>query len=304
MGGAYPLGAAAAAKVNLTLAVHGRLSDGYHAIESLILFAGLSDFLLIRPASRNRLRARGAFAEKLPRLSDNLIFRAAAFFDATLDVHLEKHIPVAAGLGGGSADAAAILRALSAMKSRRPPAPRQDAPPLSLEHAASLGSDIPASLLSKPLLAWGRGEKIKPLSDIPPLFAVLVKPDGSLSTARVYQSFGAEACRQAPPPSPPPRFSNVSDLTAWIAKRPNFLQETARSLFPELSAVLTAIRETRPLIARMSGSGPVCFGLYAEAGLAAAAAAAIAKRHRRWWLCATRLGGSERGAGGAGGAGF
>ena len=270
----------ARAKINLTLQIHGRLQDGFHALESLIVFAGLSDHLRIQKSERLRLTSSGRFAPDLPSPRENLLMRAAQYLECRCHIHLEKNIPVAAGLGGGSADAAALLR--SCDKSQKV---------LDMKAMRDMGSDLPASLLSQSLIASGRGEILKPLqSALPPLYAVLVKGKVSLSTKAVYQNFPSQEMREAPQAKAPPTFKTEEDFFSWVEARPNDLQETAIAMLPPIHDALQALRATgNPRLVRMSGSGPTVFAVYRTPADAERAAHKIARAKPEWWVSATSL---------------
>jgi 4-diphosphocytidyl-2-C-methyl-D-erythritol kinase len=269
-----PTTAFAPAKVNLTLHVTGRRADGYHRLDSLVVFAGVGDRLSLTPAADTRLTVDGPFAAGVPADGTNLVLRAAALMDRAARIRLEKNLPAASGIGGGSADAAATLRALSAMGAR----------PRSPDHAAAvlaLGADVPVCLAGRPCRMEGIGEKLSPIPPLPPLWLVLVNPGVAVATGAV---FAALAGRFGAPMALPGRFTDAPDLAAWLATQRNDLEPPALALAPAVGQALDALRgQPDCLLARMSGSGGTCLGLFASAPAARAAAARIAAAPSRWW---------------------
>jgi 4-diphosphocytidyl-2-C-methyl-D-erythritol kinase len=276
----------APAKVNLYLHVLGRRGDGYHLVDSLIVFAGVGDRVTVRPDDRLELEVCGPFAGALATArDDNLVLRAAralaaaAAHEPCARIELDKRLPVAAGIGGGSADAAAALRALTRLW-------RLDlAPPALAEVAAGLGADVPACLASRPVVAGGIGELLRPLpGPWPELHLVLANPGLALPTTQVFAGregpYGKAAPLEAVPASAP-------DLAAALARRRNDLEPSARRLDPAIGEALAALAALPGcLLARLSGSGATCFGLFAAAAAARAAAAALAAARGDWWVAA------------------
>jgi 4-diphosphocytidyl-2-C-methyl-D-erythritol kinase len=282
----------ARAKVNLTLSVLGRRPDGYHEIESLVAFADVGDVVDLMPGPRGPVSCGGPFAAGI--VGENLLERALDLLgglDAGLGlgaVRLEKNLPVAAGLGGGSADAAALLRAV-----RR--ANPQGAGAIAWhEVAARLGADVPICLAGVPAVIRGVGERIEPLGvhGLPAMAAVLANPGLPLATADVYRALAA------PPvganPSPPRAFGgplDIGDLAALMRERGNELEPPATALLPAVAKVKAALAaQPGCLHAAMSGSGPTCFAIFVDAAAAARAAVALAAANPRWWIAATQLG--------------
>ena len=276
----------ARAKVNLYLHVTGRRADGYHELDSLLVRATLADRLWLSPAGEDRLELSGPFASALPEgAGDGELTmraleaaRAAAGVDARFHARLEKNIPVAAGLGGGSADAAAMLEAFCAMA-----APGLDPARL----APSLGADVPACLWRRPAQASGAGERLRPAAPLPPCALVLVNPRTPLATAAVFArrrgGFGAPRPLAAP-------LRDAAALAAALAERSNDLEEAAIALAPETARVLAALRaEKGVLLARMSGSGATCFGLVETPAQARRIAARLGRRHPDWWRAAAAI---------------
>lgn len=269
--------ACAPAKVNLTLHVTGRRDDGFHMLDSLVAFADIGDRIVIEPAAETVLTVTGPEAAGVPTGADNLVLRAAELAGAP-PVHmvLEKHLPVASGIGGGSSDAAAALRALSELSGQ----------PLAID-PLTLGADVPVCLAGHAARLRGIGEVLTP-ADIPEMDAVLVNPRVPVSTAEVFG--GLENRSNPPMPDRLPRFGDVSELAGWLSMQRNDLQDPAISLNPKISRVLRALSETSDcLLARMSGSGATCFGIYPDAEGAASAADSIAQAHPGWWARSCRL---------------
>ncbi len=271
---------AAPAKLNLYLHVTGRRADGYHELDSLMTFVTLHDVIEIRPAARLTVSLGGPFARSIDE-RDNLVARAArSLGDAAerapaVAIRLDKQIPVAAGLGGGSADAAAVLRGLSALWAL-------DAGVLPLaDLALRLGADVPVCLASRAMMVGGIGEKLRPVDGLPDAALVLVNPGVPVPTAPVF------AAREGPF-SAPAAFGPSTDVVGLadaLARCTNDLEAPARTLAPAVGDALEALRRTDGcLLARMSGSGATCFGLYATDRAAEAAAHAIAVQQADWWV--------------------
>jgi 4-diphosphocytidyl-2-C-methyl-D-erythritol kinase len=282
------------------LHVTGRRADGYHELDSLVAFADIGDRLDARPAADLSLTVAGPQAGSLAALGeDNLVLRAArrlaarAGIAAGAALHLEKNLPVAAGLGGGSSDAAAALRVLAALW--RLPA---DAAGLAALGAA-LGADVPVCLYGRPAWVGGIGERITPAPELPCAGILFVNPRVALPTAAVFaalgfprdKSRGAErsgafgtAGRFAPMPA------DAGGLAEALASRRNDLLEAAISLAPAIGAVLARLNALPgTLLARMSGSGATCFALFADRAAAARAGAALAAAEPGWWCAAASL---------------
>jgi 4-diphosphocytidyl-2-C-methyl-D-erythritol kinase len=279
----------AKAKVNLALHVVGRRADSYHLLDSIAVFADCSDRIEIAPADRLKLTASGPFAAHAPADRSDLAWRAAeAFFAHTglapaACIRVEKAIPAGAGLGGGSADAAAALLGLNAFFQAGVEADALDAIGL------RLGADVPMCLAGRALRARGVGEVIEAIEGWPPLPLVLAWPGRSVPTAAVFSGLSA---RENPPlprlPTRSARATNVLQIAAWLSGCRNDLEAPALRLAPEIGAVLAALRSTEGcLLARMSGSGSACFGLYAKAAEAENAAARIGAARPDWWVRAT-----------------
>jgi 4-diphosphocytidyl-2-C-methyl-D-erythritol kinase len=280
----------ARAKINLTLSVLGRRPDGYHEIESLVTFADLGDVVSLQPGPGSQVAAGGPFAAAID--GSNLLEKALDLLRRVEPglrlgaVSLEKDLPVAAGLGGGSADAAALLRAVR----RANPDFAARVPWQTV--AAQLGADVTVCLVGKPALISGVGEQVEPLAQgLPPMAGVLANPGRPLETAAVYQTLEARpAPSHRPPATPPGPFSDLSALIDYVAARGNDLERPATTLLPliaDLKAALAALPGC--LWAALSGSGPTCFGIFASETDAADAAAALAAAYPDYWIRPTRL---------------
>lgn len=276
---------AAPAKVNLYLHVTGRRADGYHLLDSLIVFTALSDQLELRPADGISLAVEGAFAGNAGPLDDNLVLRAAralaeaAKVDKGMAGWLVKNIPTAAGLGGGSADAAAVLQGLIRLWDI--PRGTVDLPSLALE----LGADIPVCLAAGPSFVGGAGEQIEAAPALPEAGLLLVNPGVALATPSVFAGRRGGF-------SPPGRFSqsphSAKVLAALLGERDNDLTEAAIRLAPVIADVLVALESTPGChLARMTGSGATCFGLFDNEAAAANATGSL--QRDGWWIEATRI---------------
>lgn len=288
-----PLRETAEAKLNLTLRVLGRRSDGYHEICSLVAFARLGDALELAPGPELSLTIEGPFADALKHDDgDNLVLRAAqCLANAHCDLRngafrLVKRLPVAAGLGGGSADAAAVLRLLLRAN------PKLDSHDVSAQ-CSHLGADVAVCLSSRAAYMWGIGEKVQPLDAFPPIPVTLVNPGQALSTAEVFAALAARPlAADAPPPLPalPRPFADAEALVSYLRDESNDLQRPAMHLAPAIAEVLSTL-EAAPgcRLARMSGSGATCFGIFSNATEAAGAAKTISVGHPDWWVAASKL---------------
>jgi 4-diphosphocytidyl-2-C-methyl-D-erythritol kinase len=269
----------APAKVNLYLHVTGRRDDGYHLLDSLVVFAGIGDTLRAEPAATLSLRLDGPFAAMLAGQPDNLVLRAArALATATRTARgaalcLEKRLPVASGIGGGSADAAATLRLLCRLWELP-----VDAGTLS-RLAEQLGADVPVCLRGRPARMQGIGERLETAPALPACGILLVNPGVALSTADVFRARQGPWSTPAPLPS---AWRTASALARDLGEFRNDLQPAAVRLRPVIGSVLAALG-TSPncLLARMSGSGATCFGLYPD--IHAARRAADTLPDPAWW---------------------
>jgi 4-diphosphocytidyl-2-C-methyl-D-erythritol kinase len=279
----------AKAKLNLTLEVLGRRADGYHALESLVAFAQLGDSLELEPCDALSLAVTGPFAAALG--GDNLIIKAAEVAKASNpglklgSFRLIKNLPVAAGLGGGSADAAAALRLLA----KTNPGALPEA--IIAAIAASLGSDITVCLESRAALMFGGGERVLPVAAFPPCAVVLVNPGLPLATREVFARLNAPPLAKAPDDPVAPDLSGSFDrLVAYVAARGNDLETPAIALAPVIRDILQALAQLPGArLARLSGSGPTCLALFRSLAEAERAAGLLAA-HPGGWVVATALG--------------
>ncbi len=279
----------ARAKVNLTLRVLGRRADGYHELQSLVVFADIGDEVKLEVGAPPGVTASGPFASAID--GENIAARALRVLAETApglslgSVHIDKQLPVAAGIGGGSADAAAVLRAVQ----RANPGSSATIDWRSL--AASLGADVPVCLESTAQLMWGIGRETAPVPTLPPLPAVLVNPGVPLATAAVFSALGAAPVpAQVMAPAVPASFPDVASVLAHVGAGTNDLETAARGLCPAVGTVLSTLGgEPGARLARMSGSGPTCFALFETTSAAEAAAKRLRGRNPAWWVTATIL---------------
>lgn len=267
----------ARAKINLCLHVTGQRGDGYHLLDSLVVFADLGDRITVSPATDLTLAITGPEASGLTRDDDNLVLRAARTFGTrqSAAITLDKQLPVASGIGGGSADAAATLVALSRLWR------------VGLPDAAAvlrLGADVPVCLAGHPARMEGVGEVVRPLPHaLPAAHMVLVNSRVQVSTPVVFKGLA----RKDNPPMPAdlPRLKSLPELAAFLMMQRNDLEAPALLAQPVIGQVKAALGgQPGCHLARMSGSGATCFGLFADPLIAAAAARAIRAAHPDWWV--------------------
>ena len=290
----------APAKVNLTLRVLGRRADGYHDIESLVAFADMADRLALTPGDALTITVDGPSAAQSGAEADNLVLKAARALGARVPdlragaFRLEKNLPVAAGLGGGSADAAAALRLLARANRLAPDDPRLD------DAARATGADVPVCLDPRPRLMHGIGDLLSAPLPLPQLCALLVNPGVTLPTKLVFAGWRPSA-------SPAPAPGNAADFAAnfailanmdnerqlfdWLTREKNDLEAPAIALAPVIVEILASLRATTGCrLARMSGSGATCFALFSSAAETAAAAKNLRAQFPHWWISETMLG--------------
>lgn len=277
----------ARAKVNLALHVTGVRRDGYHVIETLVVFCDIGDSISVSRASRDGFEIKGRYGGHLSITDDNLVVRARERLRAAAQregqsvfptsIVLHKELPISAGIGGGSADAAAVLHALAALWRLRGINIEED--------ALALGADVPMCLMSQPLVASGVGENLQRLNSFPSLDLVLVNPGVPVST---FDVFAALENKRNPPLDLPPTISTTSDLVAALSATRNDLEEPARQIAPEISSVLKALRSNGARLARMSGSGATCFGIFSDADSARDAVTRLRAAHPQWYVETTR----------------
>ena len=281
----------APAKINLFLHVGGLRPDRLHDLASLFVFAGVGDIIEAKPAEALSLSVTGPFAPALAPfpVADNLVLKAAkalqaeAGIDAGAAIILDKRLPVAAGIGGGSADAAAALRALSRLWRLDIPRTRMN------EIAFSLGADIPACLAERPVRVSGAGERLAPGPALPPLWVALVNPRVETPTGPIFRAFdGANPAPPAPVDPVPTQLSGYGAIADLMAASRNDLEPPAVALVPLVGAATAFLgRQPGAMAARMSGSGATAFALFASPeGAARAARAATA---RGWWAASAKL---------------
>lgn len=266
----------APAKINLALHVTGLRADGYHLLDSLVVFADVGDGLTVEPGAGLALRVDGPRAAGVPEGPDNLVLRAARLLspDRGARIVLTKRLPAASGIGGGSSDAAAALRALARLWD------------MALPDAAAvltLGADLPVCLDPRPRRMRGIGERLDDLPGLPDCRLVLVNPGVPVATPAIFRALDR---RDNPPlPALPARWPDAPALAEYLRACRNDLEPAARALEPRVGEVLAALAvQPGCLLARMSGSGATCFGLFAAAAGSAAAAAAIARAQPGWWV--------------------
>ena len=299
----------APAKINLALHVHARRADGYHEIETLFAFLRDGDTVSIEEASRDSFALTGPFGPGLAGESGNLVLVARDAFAAAhgplppLAITLDKHLPVASGIGGGSADAAATLRALARLKGIDPST--------LADIALRLGSDVPACLLGKSAVGEGRGEQLQVVEGLSGIPVLLVNPGVAVSTAAVFR--GWDGFDRGPlshrhpglvPGSNVPQGPDVEDMrlvgcrdepgmTEWlrgVIEGRNDLEAPAREIAPAIGAVIGLLHaQSGVILARMSGSGATCFALFDSEGACTAAAQAIRDAHPDWWCLESAL---------------
>ncbi|MBO0716125.1 MAG: 4-(cytidine 5'-diphospho)-2-C-methyl-D-erythritol kinase [Rhizobiales bacterium] len=285
----------APAKVNLTLRVLGRRADGYHDIESLVAFAGVGDRLALTPGEALTLVVVGPSAAQTGTEADNLVTKAARALAARVPglragaFRLEKNLPVAAGLGGGSADAAAALRLLAQANRLAPDDPRlRDA-------ARATGADVPVCLDPRPRLMRGIGEILSAPLPLPRLSAVLVNPGVAVPTKLVFSGWKPSANQRrasqaAADFAVSPKMQG-EQLLDWLARQANDLEAPAIALAPAIAEVLASLRVAAGCrLARMSGSGATCFALFSSVGETASAGKSLRAKFPDWWISETVLG--------------
>ncbi|MGN6376316.1 MAG: 4-(cytidine 5'-diphospho)-2-C-methyl-D-erythritol kinase [Sphingomonas sp.] len=270
----------APAKINLALHVRRRRPDGYHDIETLFAFLRHGDVLHVSPAAQDSFAITGPFAQDLSGETGNLVLAARDAFAAAfgpipaLAVTLDKRLPVASGIGGGSADAAAMLRVLARLRGVA-----LDGDDLLLR-AAELGADVPACLLGRAALGTGTGTELHPIDGLEGLPILLVNPRVGVSTAAVFRAW--DGVDRGPLPA--------GDALTSAASGHNDLEPAARAVAPAIDAVLeTLAAMPGVMLSRMSGSGATCFALFGSKTQRTAAAEAVAAEHPDWWLLASSL---------------
>lgn len=287
----------ARAKVNLTLRVLGRRVDGYHDLASLVAFADCADRLTLQPGPELSLTTAGPRASECGEVEDNLVIKAAHLLAERVPglavgrFALDKQLPVAAGIGGGSADAAAALRLLARLNGIGLDDPRV------IEAARLTGADVPVCLASQSCLMTGVGEQLTPLS-FPKLSCVMVNPRIAVATVDVFKALNlkhgeilvgvTDVVRSLAWPKPD---APAGDMLKALERGRNDLEAPAIKLQPVIGDVLAALRETQGVrLARMSGSGATCFAIYDDDGSAREAAQQLQSQQPQWWIHAGTLG--------------
>lgn len=267
------------AKINLSLHVTGQRADGYHLLDSMVMFTSLGDTISVAPSDHLSLTIEGPFADELSVGQDNLVLQAARLFktDKSAAIKLTKNLPVASGIGGGSADAAATLRALSRLWGLPIPS-RAD--------QMTLGADVPVCMTSELTRMRGIGETLDHLGPTPMLDMILVNPGVAVPTPKVFNGLASKS--NAPMPNDMPDPFEIEDWTNWIARQRNDLEEPARRVAPEIDDVLAALSSFDGCtLARMSGSGATCFAIFADDDTRDAAVKTLKTRQPNWWVEAT-----------------
>jgi 4-diphosphocytidyl-2-C-methyl-D-erythritol kinase len=277
----------ARAKVNLYLHITGRRADGYHLLDSLIVFAETGDEIALAPADRLTLAVDGPFATGLDSGPDNLVLRAAGALQALTNtragaaIHLTKNLPVASGIGGGSADAAATLDGLCGLWNVAPGRAAL------FDIAAKLGADVPVCLDGVPSFVGGIGEELLPARGLPPAWLLLANPGVATPTPAVFKARQGPFSQPARWSEPPHDFDAFASRLRGCA---NDLTEAAISVTPTIRDVLVALAELPGCaLARLSGSGATCFGLFADEADARAAEAKLRAAQPAWWVTAAAM---------------
>lgn len=278
---------AAPAKINLALHVTGQRADGYHLLETLVTFTEAGDTIRIRDADADSFSISGPFGDLLRAGDggDNLVTRAKDLLRDALAstgqpappvaIHLEKNLPVASGIGGGSADAAATLRGLLRHWRAR------IAPDALASMALTLGADVPMCLESRSLIARGIGEDIEPVTDLPELSMVLANPLKAVSTPEIFRRLQNKT-------NPPLPASATIGWMDFLAQSRNDLQPPAQALLPEIGEIIGLLSQEGAALVRMSGSGATCFGIFHSLEAASKAETSLRKKRSGWYFQATR----------------
>lgn len=284
----------APAKVNLALHVTGRREDGYHLLDMLVAFGDVGDFIHISTSENDDFHVSGRFSKAIPLDASNLVLKARDILKSVSDrqvapvtIHLEKNLPVASGIGGGSSDAAATLLALNELWGLN----------LSFNEVValglSLGADLPMCLhganFGTPLIVRGIGEELSAISGLPALPLVLINDGTALSTPQVFGAMG----KRDNPPLPVPKVDSFDCLRSYLPTTRNDLLQPALSLAPNIAQKLAMLRSYDAIFAQMSGSGATCFAVFSDQKSAAQAAREIRSAHSDWFVAATRTGASN-----------
>ena len=278
---------AAPAKINLYLHVTGKRADGYHLLDSLVVLADIGDQITATPSDILSLNYTGPFAKGLPPAKSNLVLHAAERLKDAFGVStgaaltLNKALPVASGIGGGSADAAATLRALCTLWHLDITHPKV------ADLALSLGADVPVCLRGQSAIMRGIGEDIRPVDHLPPLSLILINPGVEVSTPAVFKARTSAFSNRVEIPG---TFNDASAFHAFLKTTQNDLEPPAMGLQPIIGDVLEALRALPGVVlARMSGSGATCFGIVENVDAALTGAQSLSASHPRWWVQATSV---------------
>ncbi len=267
----------APAKINLTLHITGQRKDGYHLLDSLVVFADVGDRISIRPANANKLEVIGPRAAGVPTDGSNLVCKAADLFGVPVEITLSKHLPSMAGIGGGSSDAAATVLALAELTG--------DA---RLPDVTALGADVRVCLMRQAARMRGIGDDVSKVDNLPPLFAVLANPGVDVPTPAVFNAL--ERKDNTAMPKNLPRWKTTAALIDWLATQRNDLEAPAIAAASEIAETLAALRSLPgSKLARMSGSGATCFALFGTREKAEAAADVLRGAQSDWWVEACTL---------------
>ena len=263
----------APAKVNLTLHVTGLREDGYHLLDSLVVFVDVGDQLRLTQSDQMSLEVMGPYADGVPTDASNLVWRAAALCGLAAGIVLDKHLPNAAGIGGGSADAAAIIRGAKQL-GYHPQKP-----------ITSLGADVYVCLSSEPQRMAGIGDRLKPVGGLPDLWAVLVNPGVGVPTPAVFSALKSKS--NTPMADALPLWKTATEFCSWLGDQRNDLEAPAIGIQPIIADVLHTLFDAS--LARMSGSGATCFGLYPSRQASAVAVARIKANNPGWWISEAKV---------------
>ncbi len=275
----------APAKINLALHIVGQTLDGYHKLESLVVFARIGDNLQISPAKKNSFKISGEFASSLNNSKDNLVLKAISAYKkhfpnkipSNLKIHLEKNLPIASGIGGGSADCAATLRLLNKLNNKEFSAQKLE------EIALSLGADVPMCLSSKPAIIKNIGEIIEPIKNFPNAYIILINPNIKISTQQIFNDLKNK--NNAPLPPTNNGFKNIKTLSTWLKNTRNDLLPPIIKTTPIISEVIDEFNKNKNCLhSNMSGSGATVFALYESLNDAKNAATNISKKYPHFWV--------------------
>lgn len=268
----------APAKINLTLHITGQREDGYHLLDSLVMLVDVGDHIEVARSDRSSVSVSGPMSQGVPTDASNLVIKAAELLGVTADIAVHKALPAMAGIGGGSSDAAATIRALCALFDRPLPA-RAD--------LLSLGADVPVCMEPNLVRMRGVGEQIEDLGIGQNWPMLLVNPGVAVSTPKVFQALKRK--NNPPMTAPFPDWSNWPAAVAWLTSQRNDMQAAAVALQPEIGQALDALDSCEGCeLARMSGSGATCFAIFFDVDLRDQAVAALQRRYPNWWIVAAQ----------------